>query len=342
MKKKLFLMTAVIMIFNMMSSLCVNAASSINIGDYIWLGTYRGESIRWRCVDIDENGPLMLADRILCLKAFDASGSQLNEAQKINPYKPYGSHQRGYNSGSYRKSYGSNYWADSNIRCWLNSKASAGNVVFSCGNPPDSSHVYSGYNEYDQEAGFLTNFTKSELAAMKTVTQKSLLDRYEYNDMSSYGTSYHYYNSSISNVLQNYDTAYSENVTDTMFLPDVKQIYEIYQNDAKLGGNNYYIGIPSATCVSYSDYQSSSLNTTDRWWSWLRSPNAYYDGTTCVTSPRAAMWASRVHLSGSAVCAPLFTLILHLVASLQVLERLGRRTKCTAVGIYPPERRIRR
>lgn len=46
----------------------------IQIGDYITLGTYQDEPIVWRCVDIDENGPLMLSDKILCLKAYDANG----------------------------------------------------------------------------------------------------------------------------------------------------------------------------------------------------------------------------------------------------------------------------
>ena len=36
--------------------------SNISIGDYIRLGTYNGQPILWRCVDIDERGPLMLSD----------------------------------------------------------------------------------------------------------------------------------------------------------------------------------------------------------------------------------------------------------------------------------------
>ena len=36
---------------------------NIKIGDYIKLGTYENEPILWRCVDIDDNGPLMLMDR---------------------------------------------------------------------------------------------------------------------------------------------------------------------------------------------------------------------------------------------------------------------------------------
>ena len=37
----------------------------IQIGDYIRLGTYEGAPIVWRCVAKDNNGPLMLSDRVL-------------------------------------------------------------------------------------------------------------------------------------------------------------------------------------------------------------------------------------------------------------------------------------
>ena len=38
----------------------------VQLGDYIQLGSYDGEPILWRCVSVDENGPLMLSDRVLC------------------------------------------------------------------------------------------------------------------------------------------------------------------------------------------------------------------------------------------------------------------------------------
>ena len=249
-------------------SLPSSAAETIHIGDYLQMGTYYDVPILWRCVDIDENGPLMLSDKILCLKAFDASGTNTS-----------GSHGRGYYyngiQGYYRQQHGSNYWGDSNIRDWLNSDASAGNVVWSCGNPPYNENVWEGYNDYAFEAGFLTNFSQRERVAMKTVTQKSLLDGYEHSFY--YNTiypNYHPYNSSISDVLQNYDTAFSEQVTDTVFLLDVKQINRVYQNDALLGGNNYYIGYPTVECVENSEYISSSLTSTQRWGTFLRSPYA--------------------------------------------------------------------
>ena len=125
----------------------------IKVGDYVQMGTYYGKPILWRCVDIDDNGPLMLSDKILFAKAMDAKGDDKS-----------GSHSR----GGFRPNNGSNYWPDSNMRSWLNSDAEAGNVQWLCGNPPDKDHVTDGYNAYDQEAGFLTNFTREEIGAINT------------------------------------------------------------------------------------------------------------------------------------------------------------------------------
>lgn len=268
MKKRLISLLAVLaMMVSLIPSAVVQAQMNINIGDYVRMGTYYGKPILWRCVDKDENGPLMLSDKILCIKAFDADGGNTS-----------GSHGRGYGGGYWRAGNGSNYWADSNMRDWLNSES--GSVAWSCGNPPDKDHLWSGHNTYDKEAGFLTNFTQSERNAMLTVTQKSLLDGYEH-DSSNINENYHRYNNSINNVVQNYDTAYSESVTDKMFLLDVKQVNNVYNN---LG--DYYTAYPTQECVDNSEYKDSSLNTDNKWHYWLRSPgcNNYYSSCVRVVS----------------------------------------------------------
>ena len=72
--------------------------AGVQLGDYIRLGSYDGEPILWRCVSVDENGPLMLSDRVLCdYMPYDAQTS-------ANPNS--GSHRR----NSYRSIYGSNHW----------------------------------------------------------------------------------------------------------------------------------------------------------------------------------------------------------------------------------------
>ncbi len=246
---------------------------TVKVGEYFQMGTYYGDPVLWRCIDIDENGPLMLSDKILCLKAFDAAGC--NEE---------GSHGRGENIvgvvGFKRKNEGSNYWGDSNIRDWLNSDAEPGQINWSCGNPPTEEYMMNGkYNAYDREAGFLNGFTASEKAALKQVTQKQLLDSYEYDQ--SGNENWHRFNSNFPDILQNYDTAYSETTVDKMFLLDIKQIYDLYNNF----GESYCTAYPTEKAVENSEYKCeydqpefgiTKLSADRYWYYWLRSPHGNF------------------------------------------------------------------
>lgn len=260
-KRLISTIVTIVMILCLIPSFPVQAVATLKIGDYVQMGSYYGEPILWRCVDIDENGPLILADKILTIKPYDAGGN--NTANNS-------SHGRTYDNGSSRKSYGSDYWADSNMRSWLNSTATAGNVAWLCGNPPTNDKVQDGYAG---EKGFLAdgNFAVSERNAIKTVTQKSLLNSWEYT-YPTQNSNYHINNNSISSVVQNYATAYSEQVTDKMFLLDVKQVNRVYENRATLG-TNYYIGQPTQKAVDNSEYKNSTYLRVGKNWSyWLRSP----------------------------------------------------------------------
>ena len=124
----------------------------------------------------------------------------------------------------------------------------------------------------------MTNFTPREQKTIQSVTQKSLLDAYEYSDSSNNANAdYHRYNTdtnynhSIRDVVQNYDTAFSEQVTDTMFLLDVKQINTVY-NNGNILGEDYYIGIPTAVCVINSEITDLNFSAGKKWNTWLRSP----------------------------------------------------------------------
>lgn len=259
MKKRLlsYILTVLIVTTLIPGFSVASAATNINIGDYIEMGEYYGEPILWRCVDIDENGPLILSDKIICLKPFDAAGDNTS-----------GSHGR---VGEQRKSNGSNYWADSNIRSWLNSDESAGNVTWLCGNPPDEEHVIC--NAYADEAGFITNFNEKELKAIVGVYQDSLLNYNEYSDMSPYGQDVHSFSHYIYSVVQNAKTtAYREQVDDRFFLLDVNQVYAVYNNRDILG-DNYYIGQPTTTAVDNSEYKYY-VNAGQPCSYWLRSPDA--------------------------------------------------------------------
>ena len=242
MTKKL---TAVLLTLCMAVSLLpmsVQASSKpdIKVGDYVKMGTYNNASILWRCVSIDDNGPLMLADKIVDTLAYDA---------KTNDNSTSKSHSRSYK----RDDYGSNYWKDSNMRSWLNSTASAGNVDWLCGNPPKDGYV-SGEGAYNQKAGFLNAFSKAEIAAMKTVTQRSLVSHPEYNKgiVNGDANSDLYYYTDISEAVANYDNSYFETTTEKVFLLDVKQANAVWKNL-----NGYYVA-----------YNNNGM----AWPYWLRTP----------------------------------------------------------------------
>ena len=220
----------------------VQAASKpdIKVGDYVKMGAYNNASILWRCVSIDDNGPLMLADKIVDTLAYDA---------KTNDNSNSKSHSRSYK----RDDYGSNYWKDSNMRSWLNSTAVEGKVDWLCGNPPKDGYV-SGVGAYNEKAGFLNAFSKSEIAAMKTVTQRSLVSHPEYNKgiVNGDANSDLLYYTDISYAAINYDSAYFETTTEKVFLLDVKQANAVWKNL-----NGYYVA-----------YNNDGM----AWPYWLRTP----------------------------------------------------------------------
>ena len=216
------------------------AETGVQLGDYIRLGSYDGEPILWRCVSVDENGPLMLSDKVLCdSMPYDAQTSENSTS---------GSHRR----SGYRSKYGSNHWRDSDMRSWLNSDAEAGQVKWLCGNPPKDGYIMGG-GAYDGKAGFLNGFTRNEAAAIKTVTQRSIVSHPEYTagyiDASGADLPY---NTDIGSVADGYEGAHYENITDKVFLLDVKQLCTVYENLS-----SYYIA-----------QNRNGVN----WSYWLRTP----------------------------------------------------------------------
>ncbi len=197
--------------------------TQVELGQYISLGKYNGKDIVWRCVSVDDKGSLMLADKVIDMLPYDAKTNDNNRSK---------SHSRNYK----RDTYGSNYWKDSNMRSWLNSTAVAGEVKWLCGNPPREDSVNG--NAYDQKAGFLNDFSKAEIAAMKNVTQRSIVSHPEYNlgFHDGEGRSDLEFNRDIENVANNFNSAYGENSTEKVFLPDVKQVNTVWKNF-----DNYYI-----------------------------------------------------------------------------------------------------
>lgn len=272
-------LTAVLLTMCMAVSLLpmfAQAASKpdIKVGDYVKMGTYNNASILWRCVSIDDNGPLMLADRIVDTLAYDA---------KTNDNSNSKSHSRSYK----RADYGSNYWKDSNMRSWLNSTAAAGKVDWLCGNPPKDGYV-SGTGAYNNKAGFLNKFSKSEIAAMKTVTQRSLVSHPEYNKgiVEGDANSDLLYYTDISEAVANYDDSYFETTTEKVFLLDVKQANAVWKNlkGYYVAYNNdgmawpYWLRTPVTDCNHDMRYVSSSgeVGRYAPWYSDLGVRPAFY------------------------------------------------------------------
>ena len=254
----------------------IQAASKpdIKVGDYVKMGAYNNASILWRCVSIDNNGPLMLADKIVDTLAYDA---------KTNDNSNSKSHSRSYK----RDDYGSNYWKDSNMRSWLNSTAAEGKVDWLCGNPPKDGYV-SGVGAYNEKAGFLNAFSKSEIAAMKTVTQRSLVSHPEYNKgiVDGDANSDLLYYTDISKAVANYDSSYFETTTEKVFLLDVKQANAVWKNlkGYYVAYNNdgmawpYWLRTPVTDCNHDMRYISSSgqVGRYAPWYSDLGVRPAFY------------------------------------------------------------------
>ena len=276
MKKKI---TAIFLALCMAISvlpMTIQAASKpdIKVGDYVKMGTYNNASILWRCVSIDNNGPLMLADKIVDTLAYDA---------KTNDNSNSKSHSRSYK----RDDYGSNYWKDSNMRSWLNSTAAEGKVDWLCGNPPKDGYV-SGVGAYNEKAGFLNAFSKSEIAAMKTVTQRSLVSHPEYNKgiVDGDANSDLLYYTDISEAVANYDSSYFETTTEKVFLLDVKQANAVWKNlkGYYVAYNNdgmawpYWLRTPVTDCNHDMRYISSSgqVGRYAPWYSDLGVRPAFY------------------------------------------------------------------
>lgn len=106
---------------------------------------YGGQVIVWIVASQNhyaQGQTVLVAEKILTLKAFDTS-----EANNSNPE---------------RANFGNNYYRVSNIRQWLNSAYNSWYTAqHSADAPPTNALSWGNYNEYDSEYGFLTNFSES-------------------------------------------------------------------------------------------------------------------------------------------------------------------------------------
>ncbi len=140
------------------------------LGDKVVLGTYNGKPIEWRVIQLSENGTqaMVIADRIITMKAFDAAeGGKYNTLDGESYWNvPAGE----LSSEQQILARGNNSWELSNLRTWLNSDKE--NVSYN-DYAPTAKAMSELKNGYNTEAGFLTNFTKKELDAVLTTSVKT-------------------------------------------------------------------------------------------------------------------------------------------------------------------------
>lgn len=196
---------------------------------------YRGEVITWLITSHNHYASgqtALISDKILAFKAFDAKEST--------------------NADSDRKTMGNNNYEKSNIRQWLNSDASNWYAAQHDYDVAPLKNAVSA-NPYDEEPGFLTNFSEQ--------FKKALIP------------------TSITVVVPNYDGGNKTQVTDKVFLPSRIEVWGSgYENSIAEGkhmtyfsGNSKAVAYPTAKTVALAEQYGISTTKGASWW--LRTPH---------------------------------------------------------------------
>lgn len=203
---------------------------------------YNGAVIRFKVGRQASDRVGLVTERIISLKCFDAKEPS--------------------NSNSDRRNYGNNRAAVANLLQWLNSAAGAGqwySAQHSADAPPNNANVWSNYNEYEAEAGFLNGFEQDFRDALL--------------------------NDTITVAKSSTDGGGSEQITRKVRLLTRTEVFGDTENGTAEGtqwpiftDNNSRLAYPTAEAVSKSEYKTSSLSSSQPWWWWLLTPyagNAY-------------------------------------------------------------------
>lgn len=139
---------------------------NVKLGDEIIFGQYNGVPIKWRVLKLseDKTEAILITNEIITMKAYDAADSEkfcrhngeyffINRESKADTDLEFQAFIRGNSE-----------WASSDIRAWLNEEKGLANYGDSA---PGDSKMSDEKNGYDIEPGFLTNFKKDEIAAIK-------------------------------------------------------------------------------------------------------------------------------------------------------------------------------
>lgn len=205
---------------------------------------YYGKPIVWKIADKNHVGypsgsVTLITEKIITLKCFDAMESG--------------------NSDGNRRSYGNNRYSLSNIDKWLNSDAAAGRwwaATHSADAAPTNANVWSNYNEYDAQAGFLNGFSANMKAALLNTTITVAKNKVT-------------------------DGGGSETITRKVFYASTTEVGLANENNVAEGSklaifsdNASRLAYPTAEAVSNSEYKTSGLAVGSPWWWYLRTPYA--------------------------------------------------------------------
>lgn len=143
-------------------------STSFVVGDYVSFGSYTPEGvtgkdgagkIEWEVVDTGDEGTLLVATKILSIRPFDCAES--GSFDRDNTGTVYDRSKRDtYTDTQEREFRGSNDWGSSDLCIWLNSSG----VVKYPGKTPQNGATDENGNAHTTETGFLTDFTKAEVA----------------------------------------------------------------------------------------------------------------------------------------------------------------------------------
>lgn len=209
---------------------------------------YYGKPIVWKIADKGHTGypsgsVTLITEKIITLKCVDAKESG--------------------NSDTNRRSYGNNRYSLSNIDRWLNSDAAAGRwwaATHSADAAPTNANVWSNYNEYDAQAGFLNGFSANMKAALLNTTITVAKNTVT-------------------------DGGGSETITRKLFLASTTEVGLPNENSIAEGSklaifsdNNSRLAYPTAEAVSNSEYKTSNLAAGSPWWWYLRT---HYASDSC-------------------------------------------------------------
>ena len=183
-----------------------------------------------------------LSEKIITLKCFDAIEAS--------------------NSDSNRKSYGNNRYKLSNIFQWLNKDAAAGNwyvAQHGADAPPTNGNVYSNYNEYDQEAGFLSNLSANMKAALQTVNKVTVKHSVDGGGTETVSGKIHLLSTTEVGLANEGGTAEGS-------------VYSYFSGSNNTNARR--VAYPTQPAVNKSEYTNSNLAVNKGWYYWLRTPNA--------------------------------------------------------------------